>query len=296
MPDVNWTALVVFVAAVRLHHLARLRRRALAPGRSRPAARMGPRRPALRHRRHLVPGRRRRLHRLHLHRRAGARLRRRRGRRSSRCPTPSSSIRCCFWCSRGSGTCATSTATSRRPISCAAASATAGWRSRSRSPASSRRMPYIALQLVGIQVVIGALGVTGHRLRGRSAAHHRLRRARRVHLFERPARAGLDRHRQGHPDLHRRPSPSIIVVPIKLGGFGKIFAAVPPAEAAARGAGRAHHRRLRRLCHAALGSALALFLYPHSHDRHPEREQRPGHPPQRRHPAGLLVHARACSR
>ena len=80
MQDVNWTALIIFVAAVRLHHLARLRRRALAQGRPRPAARMGARRPALRHHRHLVPGRRRPLHRLHLHRRSGARLRRRRRR------------------------------------------------------------------------------------------------------------------------------------------------------------------------------------------------------------------------
>ena len=40
----------------------------------------------------------------------------------------SSSTRSCSWCFRAFGTCATSTATSPRAISCAAASATAGWR------------------------------------------------------------------------------------------------------------------------------------------------------------------------
>ena len=38
-------------------------------------------------------------------------------------------------------------------------------------------MPYIALQLVGIQVVIGALGVSGTGFAGRPAADHRLRRS-----------------------------------------------------------------------------------------------------------------------
>ncbi len=49
-------------------------------------------------------------------------------------------------------------------------------------------MPYIALQLVGIQVVLLA-----HGHRGRVAADHRLPDPRRLHLPERPARAGADR-------------------------------------------------------------------------------------------------------
>ena len=68
-------------------------------------------------------------------------------------------------------------------------------------------MPYIALQLVGLQVVIGAMGVSGTGFAGRSAADHRLCHSRRLHLFERAAGAGLDRHRQGYPDLYRPPSP-----------------------------------------------------------------------------------------
>ena len=54
-------------------------------------------------------------------------------------------------------------------------------------------MPYIALQLVGIQVVIGAHGHFRHRLYRRPAADHRLHHSRRLHLFERAARAGIDR-------------------------------------------------------------------------------------------------------
>ena len=57
-------------------------------------------------------------------------------------------------------------------------------------------MPYIALQLVGIEVVID-----GARHRRRPAADHRVRDPRRVHVHERPARAGDDRARQGHADL-----------------------------------------------------------------------------------------------
>ncbi len=54
-------------------------------------------------------------------------------------------------------------------------------------------MPYIALQLVGLQVVIARARRLRHRLYRRSAAHHRLHHPGRLHLFERAARAGLDR-------------------------------------------------------------------------------------------------------
>ena len=54
-------------------------------------------------------------------------------------------------------------------------------------------MPYIALQLVGLQVVIARARRLRHRLCRRSAADHRLHHPGRLHLFERAARAGLDR-------------------------------------------------------------------------------------------------------
>jgi SSS family solute:Na+ symporter len=56
----------------------------------------------------------------------------------------------------------------------------------------------------------------------------------------------------------------VIVIPIQLGGFAKIFAAVPPAKvllAVPQGQTTGAYSAYATL---ALGSALALFLYPHS--------------------------------
>ena len=103
-------------------------------------------------------------------------------------------------------------------------------------------MPYIALQLVGIQVVIGAMGLR-QRLAGRPAADHRLRRSSRPT----PTRAGL-----------RAPAliaivkdvliyitviVAIIVIPAQLGGYGTIFAAVPPAKLLLAARSREQSRR-----------------------------------------------------
>ena len=68
-------------------------------------------------------------------------------------------------------------------------------------------MPYIALQLVGLEKVIGALGIAGQGWMAARADHHRLRHPRALHLQERPAGSGDDRLRQGRDDLyfhHRR--------------------------------------------------------------------------------------------
>src|SRR6202030_2547994 len=57
---------------------------------------------------------------------------------------------------------------------------------------------------------------------------------------------------------------AIIVIPIQLGGFGKIFAAVPAQKlllAVPQGNTTGAYGAYATL---ALGSALALFLYPHS--------------------------------
>ncbi len=51
---------------------------------------------------------------------------------------------------------------------------------------------------------------------------------------------------------------AIIVIPTKLGGFGHIFATVPPARLLLAPAQYSAYATL------ALGSALALFMYPHS--------------------------------
>src|SRR5665213_330012 len=57
---------------------------------------------------------------------------------------------------------------------------------------------------------------------------------------------------------------AVIVIPIELGGYGKIFAAVPKATLLL-GHGTAHNLGPQfSFASLALGSALALWLYPHS--------------------------------
>src|SRR5581483_1461495 len=57
---------------------------------------------------------------------------------------------------------------------------------------------------------------------------------------------------------------AIIVIPIQLGGFAKIFAAVPPAKLLLAVPGANTTGSYSAYATLAAGSALALFLYPHS--------------------------------
>jgi solute:Na+ symporter, SSS family len=123
-------------------------------------------------------------------------------------------------------------------------------------------MPYIALQLVGLQVVIAAMGVSGT---GYIAD---------VPLFiafiilaaftyssglRAPASIAVVKDIL----IYITAFAAVIVVPIQMGGFGHIFEAVgkkallpePPAFSTGL---YGYYATL------ALGSALALFLYPHS--------------------------------
>ncbi|HEX3701828.1 MAG TPA: sodium:solute symporter, partial [Vicinamibacterales bacterium] len=56
----------------------------------------------------------------------------------------------------------------------------------------------------------------------------------------------------------------VIVVPIELGGYGKIFAAIPPAKLLLTPPGLHTTGAYGSYATLALGSALALFIYPHS--------------------------------
>ena len=56
----------------------------------------------------------------------------------------------------------------------------------------------------------------------------------------------------------------MIVIPIELGGFGKIFAAVPPPKLLLATPGPNTTGAYSAYATLAFGSALALFLYPHS--------------------------------
>src|SRR5260370_1011159 len=57
---------------------------------------------------------------------------------------------------------------------------------------------------------------------------------------------------------------AVIVIPYELGGFGKIFAAVPAKKLLLAVPGRNTTGAYSAYATLALGSAFALFLYPHS--------------------------------
>jgi SSS family solute:Na+ symporter len=129
-------------------------------------------------------------------------------------------------------------------------------------------MPYIALQLVGMQVVIAALGLNYNitiPLLGTVS----------VPLISAFAVLAAFTYTSGLRGtaliavvkdvlVYVTVLAAIIIIPAQLGGYGKVFAAVPPAQLLlppapdhSLGAGFGYVT-------LALGSLLALFLYPHS--------------------------------
>src|SRR6202140_1276310 len=124
-------------------------------------------------------------------------------------------------------------------------------------------MPYIALQLVGIQVVVGALGISGSGL----AADLPLIIAFIVlaaFTYSSGLRAPASIAIVKDILIYITAFAAVIVVPIQLGGFGHIFAAVPPAKLLLAVPGANTTGAYGIYATLALGSALALFLYPHS--------------------------------
>ena len=124
-------------------------------------------------------------------------------------------------------------------------------------------LPYIALQLVGLQVVIGGLGISGTGYESDLPlviAFIFLAAFTYSSGLRAPASIAIVKDIL----IYVTAFAAIVVVPIELGGFGKIFAAVPSAKlllatppANSTGAYGAYAT-------LAIGSALALFLYPHS--------------------------------
>jgi SSS family solute:Na+ symporter len=124
-------------------------------------------------------------------------------------------------------------------------------------------MPYIALQLVGIQVVIGALGISGTGL----AADLPLLIAFLVlaaFTYSSGLRAPASIAIVKDILIYVTALTAIIVIPVQLGGFAKIFAAVPPQKLLLAIPGPNTTGSYSGYATLALGSALALFLYPHS--------------------------------
>jgi solute:Na+ symporter, SSS family len=124
-------------------------------------------------------------------------------------------------------------------------------------------MPYIALQLVGLQVVIAAMGVGGSGL----AADLPLFVAFIIlaaFTYSSGLRAPASIAIVKDILIYITAFAAVIVVPIQLGGFGHIFAAVPPAKLLLTTPGANTTGQYGIYATLALGSALALFLYPHS--------------------------------
>jgi solute:Na+ symporter, SSS family len=123
-------------------------------------------------------------------------------------------------------------------------------------------MPYIALQLVGIQVVIAAMGISGTGV----VADVPLLIAFAVlaaFTYSSGLRAPASIAIVKDLLIYLTAFVAVIVIPLQLGGFGKIFAAVPAKMLLLEAPGAHSAGAYGSYATLALGSALALFLYPH---------------------------------
>jgi len=124
-------------------------------------------------------------------------------------------------------------------------------------------MPYIALQLVGLEVVIGALGFPAT---GPGAelplilAFLILAAFTYTSGLRAPAMIAVVKDTL----IYITVIAAIIVVPLELGGYDKIFAAVPASKLLLPPPPSHSLGSYSGYATLALGSAFALFLYPHS--------------------------------
>jgi solute:Na+ symporter, SSS family len=124
-------------------------------------------------------------------------------------------------------------------------------------------MPYIALQLVGLQVVIAGLGISGTGYSGDLPlviAFVILAAFTYSSGLRAPASIAIVKDIL----IYATAFVAVIVIPIQLGGFGNIFAKVPPAKLLLAVPGANTTGSYGVYATLVLGSALALFLYPHS--------------------------------
>ncbi len=113
-------------------------------------------------------------------------------------------------------------------------------------------MPYIALQLVGMQVVLAAMGIQGDLplvIAFLVLAAYTYQSGLRAPALIAVVKDAI---------IYVTVIAAVVVIPAKLGGYGKVFAAVPPQKLILA------PQQFTAYASLALGSALALFLYPHS--------------------------------
>jgi len=124
-------------------------------------------------------------------------------------------------------------------------------------------MPYIALQLVGIQVLVGGLGISGSGIMADLPliiAFLILAAFTYSSGLRAPASIAIVKDIL----IYVTAFAAIIIIPIQLGGFERIFAAVPAPKLLLAAPGANTTGAYSAYATLALGSALALFLYPHS--------------------------------
>ncbi len=113
-------------------------------------------------------------------------------------------------------------------------------------------MPYIALQLVGMQVVLAAMGISGDAPLVVSFVILA------AYTYQSGLRAPALIAVVKDAIIYVAVIAAIVVIPAKLGGYGAVFDAVPAKKLLLAPEQFSAYSTL------ALGSALALFLYPHS--------------------------------
>lgn len=124
-------------------------------------------------------------------------------------------------------------------------------------------MPYIALQLVGIQVVISTLGIVGAGF----AAHLPLIIAFLIlaaYTYRSGLRAPALIALVKDTMIYITVLVAVIAIPLKLGGYGHIFAAAAQALPLRKGSLILPPAGFLPYASLAFGSALALFMYPHA--------------------------------
>ncbi|HEY1930887.1 MAG TPA: sodium:solute symporter [Acetobacteraceae bacterium] len=124
-------------------------------------------------------------------------------------------------------------------------------------------MPYIALQLVGIQVVIGAMGVGTSGFAGDLPliiAFVILAAFTYTSGLRAPAMIAVVKDLLIYITVFA----AIVAVPIHLGGYDKVFAAIPTPKLLLAHPPAGSYGAFSAYATLALGSAFALFLYPHS--------------------------------
>ncbi|HUO92348.1 MAG TPA: sodium:solute symporter [Rhizomicrobium sp.] len=119
-------------------------------------------------------------------------------------------------------------------------------------------MPYIALQLVGMEVVLGGLGIHGHWplvIAFATVAAFTYTSGLRAPAIIAIAKDLL---------IYITVIAAVLIIPGELGGYAKIFAAVPKAKLLLAPPSEGNLGQGFGYATLALGSALALFLYPHA--------------------------------